>query len=336
MNILNVVIHQINKEDGQTGHDVRLIESLEPLDCNNELVSEIINHLNESFSKRNIIRAVFDDTSPNGFVNSINDFQNIDLMAISRTLVNNLYQQIMNIAPAKGGYIIFALYDSMGQNYLGVFLVRKTLGSNIEFNEDTQNWGLEMVRYLDVKNFAMGLRINLTTYLANQGSRYLQLVRGNTDIARYFEDWVGISSRTSESIDGNSFFEVINQIEIPAHINLTRDEIKQRIYNYARDSNDNNINIRELSNHIFGSEEYIIDYCERMDIDLSHEFKLRGNQLRRFFKISVTVDGITLQASYDKFNPNEIEVLDDCVIIRSPALVHEIRESQGNINDDTA
>lgn len=34
--------------------------------------------------------------------------------------------------------------------------------------------------------------------------------------------------------------------------------------------------------------------------------------------------------------PNEIEVSDDCVIIRSPALVREIRDRQGNINDDTA
>lgn len=330
MEIESVVVHKIEKEEGDTGADnVHLIISEAYLDNANEQILNIVNTLNASFSDRIVQRAIFSDLDF-GFQRTIADFNNINLLAVSQILCASLHQRMLasTLSSAKGGYLIFTLYNHMNYNYLGVFFVRKTTGSNLEFQDPDSSWDLELVRYLDVKHFAMGVRINITTLLANEDSRYLQLVKGNTNISDYFIDWIGVTNPTSESIDAQKLFEIINDIDL--NHNQDRDEVKRQIFNYAKEQTNRLINIRNLSDYVFGDPERILNYCESQQIEISHEFKLKGKALNKFYKISARTDGIWLQANYDKFNGDDIEVLDEdgAILIRSQELVDIINEQR--------
>lgn len=331
MEIDSVVIHKIEKNEGETGaENIRLIISQEYLDNTNEQVLNMIETLNVSFSERTVQRAILSDVN-SGFQQTINDFNHIDLLSVSENLCSNLPQQIQNLSSAKGGYLVFTLYKHMNYDYLGVFLVRNTIGANLEFQDPDNSWDIELVRYLDVKHFAMGARINITNLLTNQNSRYLQLVKGNTNVSGYFTNWIGVSNPTSESIDAENLFEIINNIEIDD--NQNRDDIKRQVYNYAKEQTDRLINVRSLSDYIFGDSEKILNFCEAEDIEISYEFKLKGKALNKFYKISAKSNGIWLQASYDKFNGEDIEIIDDgdgkgSVLIRSQELVNIINEQR--------
>ena len=332
MEISSVVVHKIEKEEGTNDEQsTTLIESDSYLDVSNEQIVKIVETLNNAFTRRTVNRATLSDTT-SGFRLTINDFDNIDLLDKSQLLCRILRQQIFNVPNAKGGYLIFTLYQSGNYRYLGVFFVRKTTGSNIEFQNPDNSWEVELVHYLDVNHFAMGVRINIDNLLNIPDSRHLQLVKGNTEVSSYFINWIGISNPISESIDAENLFGIINNIDIEE--GLDRDEIKRQVYNYAKNQTNSLINIRSLSDYIFEDSEKIINYCDAQGIEISHEFKVKGKSLRKFYKITAQADGILLQANYDKFNETDIQVLDDeTIIIKSQELVRIIDE-QKNRSDD--
>lgn len=333
MEIESVVVHQIDKEEGTNdAESAILITSESYLDIENEQIIKIVETLNNAFSKRTINRAILSDLEL-GFKSTIDNFEDFDLLAVSQLLCTNLHQQIFNLSSAKGGYLVFTLYRALNYNYLGVFFVRKTTGSNIEFQDPNNSWEIELVRYLDVKHFAMGVRVNISNLLNNPDSRYLQLVKGNTEISDYFTNWIGVSNPTSENIDAENLFEIINHIDLDDDVD--RDEIKRQIYNYARTQTNRLINVRNLSEYIFQDPDKIIDYCNEQNIELSHEFKLKGKHLKKFYKITAQADGIFIQASYDKFNDHDIQVLDSegSILIRSQELVNIINEQRQGSTD---
>ncbi|WP_321155553.1 nucleoid-associated protein [Psychrobacter sp. LV10R520-6] len=302
------------------------------INSENEQIIEIVETLNSAFSNRTINRAVLSEIEL-GFKSTIDDFENIDLLTVSQLLCTNLYQQIFNLSSAKGGYLVFTLYRVASHNYLGVFFVRKTTGSNIEFQNPNNSWDLELVRYLDVKHFAMGVRINISNLLNNPDSRYLQLVKGNTNVSDYFTNWIGISNPVSENIDAGNLFEIINNIELDEGVD--RDEVKRQVYNYAKNQSNRLVNIRSLSEYVFEDPNKIIDYCDSQNIEISHEFKLKGKFLNKFYKITAQADGIWIQANYDKFNEEDIRILDDneTILIKSQDLVRIINEQKHRSTD---
>ena len=217
MNIRTVVIHEIKKRETETGADIFLTN--EALDSNDPQIVDIISSLDASFSRKTLRRAKFSD---DGFKTVISDFNNIDLVDSSRKLVEKLKDGIQNIPAAKGGYLVFCQYTRTVR-YLSVFLVRNTQGSRLR-EMGNQKWDITSIMYLDVEHFAMGVRINLD--LLDSDDRYLQLVKGNTDISGYFEKWVGVEDQKQETKDGEALYQITNTIEIPNDIE-SRDELKR-------------------------------------------------------------------------------------------------------------
>ena len=172
----------------------------------------------------------------------------------------------------------------------------------------------------------MGVRINLD--LLDSDDRYLQLVKGNTDISEYFENWVGLKDRTHETKDGEALYELINNIDLPNYIE-NRDDLKKNVFDYVSNKPSKTVNLRELSQHLYDDEEKIPAYCDENNIDIDGEFKLRREQLNKFYKVSISAGGIKLEAPRSNFSQAGISVSDDgeTVLIRSRALADEIKKN---------
>lgn len=319
MNIHSVAIHEIVKGDQSTGASLFLTNNY--LESSNENVATIITTLDASFSNKTIRRAKF---SEDGFKQTIENFNNFDLLSCSRALTEKLKDGIQNIPAAKGGYLVFCKYYST-RTFLSVFLVRNTKGAFLK-RAGNDSWDIESPMYLDIEHFAMGVRINLDTLNSDSEDRYIHLAKGNTDISEYFENWIGIDDTKQEAKDGDALYQIANNINLPDGIS-DRDEFKKQIFDYANGRPSKIVNLSELSTYLYDDSSFITNYCNENDFDIDGEFRLAGNQLKRFVKVSVTAGGIKLEASRDKFNPTGISVSDDCtmVTIRSLELAAEIR-----------
>lgn len=325
MQLNSVVIHEIKKEINTTEASEYLSDSV--LDVTDEKVIKILSSLTESFSKKTLKRAKF---SADGFRENFDNFTNIDMLEFSRILTVKLKNNIRGISPAKGGYLVFATY-TFNQDFLVIFLVRNTEGSKLTPSDGS--WDLDSTKYLDVEHFAMGVRINLSVLNdLDSDDRYISLVRGNTDISSYFEDWVGLDDPKQENKDAQALYNIANQIDLPDNI-TNRDNLKKIIFDFAKSKVGNVVNLRELSSFIFNDENAIVEYCENNNIDIDGEFKLSGINLKRFYRISVKANNIELSAPRNSFNPNMIEVIDEKIVIHSQELAQQIeRELNSNID----
>jgi len=321
MELKSVVIHEIKKQEAVTGAELFLTHN--ELDKTNEKVIEIISKLDESFSKKTIRRAKF---ANDGFKSVIADFGNINLITVSSALAQKLKDGIQNIPAAKGGYLVFCTYKST-RMFLSVFLVRNTSGSLLKL-ADNQSWDIESIMYLDVDHFAMGVRINLDVLTTESDDRYIHLVKGNTDISDYFENWVGIDDTKQEAKDGDALYEMANKIDLPEGM-ADRDALKKQIFDYVSGRPSKIVNLRELSDYLYKDSDKIVTYCSDNDLDIDGEFKLSGAQLKKFVRVSIVAGGIKLEASRDKFSASGISVSQDGVVvhIRSKELADAIKEN---------
>ena len=219
MIIKSVVIHEVIKKSKSTEADVYISEEL--LDVNDSKIKRIVSLLDESFSKRSLRRSRF---SEDGFKEDIDSFKNYSILDISRKLTRKLKNNIKGIPQAKGGYLIFTEFESRN-NFLAIFLVRNTDGTKLK--QSGKSWDLDSTLYLDVEHFAMGAKINLS--LLNDGSeeRYISMVKGNTDISQYFENWIGVDDTKKENIDADALYDIANHIDLPDNIE-NRDVLKKQ------------------------------------------------------------------------------------------------------------
>ena len=323
MQISSLIIHEVIKESNSTTATVYLSE--EALDVTDENIQNIVISLENSFNKKTPKRAKF---SEDGFKAKIDDFTNYNLVEVSKELTTTLKDNIQNISASKGGYLVFTEYEN-NHSFLAVFLVRNTDGTKLV--QSGNSYDLNSTQYLDVEHFAMGAKINLFLFNSDSDDRYISLAKGNTDIAGYFENWIGLDDSKQENKDAEALYEVSNNITLPSGIE--RDELKKMIHDFAKTRPSKIINIRELSQFLYEDENIMPDYCTSNDIDIDGEFKLTGKNLSKFYKVSVRADNIELSAPRSSFTPNMIDIDGDKIIINSSALVQQIQATM-QINED--
>ncbi|MFK5948206.1 MAG: nucleoid-associated protein [Methylococcales bacterium] len=323
MKIESIVIHEIEKKDGSTGAEAYITD--ECLD--NDAYTNIVEKLDRSFLNKTLKRAKF---SEEGFKSIIKNFSNFSLLDVSKSLTKKLKNEIKNVAPAKGGYLVFCRY-TISDEFFAVFIVRNTESEFLKQKDikGKKSWDINPAVYLDSEHFAMGVRINLDV-LNNpkNDDRYISLVKGTTDISKYFENWVGLDDTKQESKDADALYNLSNNIDLPEDIK-SRDDFKKRIFDYAKARGRKPINMRDLSKHLYDNENTITEYCDKNNIDIDGEFKLSPKNRNRFYKISVKAGDIELIAPRSNFSGDGIAVSKDgkSVVIKSKELADKIRES---------
>lgn len=328
MEIRSVIAHIIDKKVNETNNANTQLSEQELNERDNQVI-KIVESLEEAFGKKTLKRAKFSD---NGFLEVTRDLEGIDFMELSKQLTTKLKDIITNSLKAKGGYLLFVKYITT-HNFIGIFLVRNKNGSKLTLANDGI-WNIDISQHLDIENFAMGVKINLTIFNdTDLDSRYISLMKGNTDVSQYFETWIGLDDSKEESRDANALYCIANNIELPDDVN-DRDELKKKIYDFAKSSRNRRVNLRDLSRHLYGDENTIPNYAERNEIDVDGEFKLSGNNLRKFHKVFVKADNIELSAPRTSFNSDEIDVVGDQIVIRSKALAEKLQVELSNTSDE--
>ncbi len=321
MNIKSVVVHEIKKAEKATGAEIILTDKA--LDHTDAKIIDIVTKLDESFGKKTLKRAKFND---DGFKKTIPDFSAINLLKKSKELTTNLKANIQNIPAAKGGYLLFCEYEST-KKFLAVYLIRDTKSPLFKLKEDN-SWDVIDSHHLEIEHFAMGAKINLDILNSKSDDRYIALIKGNTDVSGYFENWIGIDDTKQETKDADALYEISNQIDLPN--GLIRDEFKKSIYDFANSQTSKVINLRALSKHLYDNEDTITKYCEEKSIDIDGEFKLTRSQLSKFIKIVIKVGEIELRAPRGSFKPNGIEVNGESVVIHNKefaiALIQKLKD----------
>jgi len=335
MHLTKLVVHELIKVSGSTHVNLITSDQLIPVDDQSE---SLVTALLKSYSGDKILYAEFDSSPGKYFPVRFDTYKQSqrtdrDFLDFSIDSIGNLVTFIQPKTLARGGYLVFAEYSNNGTNFTSIFLIRDTEGKLLK--RVNNSYEIKTIEYLDTNNLAMACRIN-ENKIANGESNYLSFTRHRQqEVSDYFTDWISAAQLESSTEFTNSLYNIINNIPLPVNVEtnapFTIDEVRNMVYENAKNNAQRNINILTLSEQIYGNPTTISDYAEENNISIDTEFRYDKRALKKFIQLSVSKDGISLKFSrgdsgtkvrFSEENPNQ-------VIIESTNFANALRVEVG-------
>lgn len=333
MVLKKIIIHELVKEQGINDAFEFLSTTLLPV---GEQTIDLIEKLDKSFKKDSITYALFRREDglnfPNLFDEYVNNEQNNDLfLDFTQRALHKLRDLIHGVIFAKGGYVVFAEYEVNLYNYFGVYLIRDEKGILFNRNENNHTFTINQVKYLNTNKLAMGSRINVNRYLANDG-KYIAMIKNNlADFSDYFNYWISIEQPESSTEYTDALYQIISNINAPINPDTdeeyTVDEYRKKVHDYINTRPNKIVNIAEMSSFFYEDDTYISNYADENNYIIDSEFKVDGRSLKKFWKLDINADGIQLKFAKGDFN-TKIKFSEDnpnLILIESHRFANKLR-----------
>jgi nucleoid-associated protein len=335
MKIKNVIIHEIKKTAQQTG--AKIVISNTCMDATGEVIIGLIENLNERYKNKSETYGVFDATNETRFHEEFKDYHakptEAAFIKFTKKTAGDLKDIITNIAPAKGGFLVFARYTSY-KDFIGIFLVRDTDGLLFKRNSAIKNFSIKKAQHIDFEKMAMACRINMQAFKDDE-QRYLSFINKKSDsLSQYFSNWISATDNESDETDTHYLYKLLKSVDPPLDADgkvQTKEALLEKVYKHIYAA-DRRVNVQELSKMFYNDENLLTNYANSNDLRITAEFKAHKTVLRKFVQIRARANNIEIIFSKDlynttvripKDNPNQI-------IIDSAELANKIRGEVGN------
>lgn len=335
MELNRLIIHELKKEARSTDTEIHLSQELLPIDNNS---SKLIERLLKSYQGDKILYAEFDDSPGKYFPEQFGTYRDTemldeDFILFTQNTTGNLETIIKSKVLARGGYIVFAEYNIGETDFVVIFLIRDTEGQILR--RSANGYRIQPVEYLDTNHLAMACRIN-ENKIDSEEINYISFTRlRQQDVADYFTDWISIKQLESSTEYTNKLYEIINSLPLPTNPannqTYSIDEVRNMVYENAKNNGNHNIDLRTISRQIYGNENIINDYIEEHNISIDSEFRYDKRVMRKFIQIYVRKDGITLK--YSRGDSRKVRISEEdpnLILIESESFANALRQQLDN------
>ncbi len=332
MKIHYLVIHELKKEPNQKTAHVELSHTLSSL---SDSSTELIDQLNEKYTYHEKY-AVFNEKQKEAFSQHYETFHresNSDtFLRFTQNTLLLLEKKIKHVGRAKGGFFVFADYQTPQANFCSVFLIRDKTGLLFKKDKKSSTFEVKPTTHLDIEKLAMGCKINKLKY-SQREPNYLSLLETRMqDLSDYFISWIGAEKLEDNKQYTSNLYEIVNHIDRPVIDNkkLTREEFKKQVYHYWKNQPSKLINLIDLGKEFYGEENKtaLVKFAQEKQLIIDTHFKPDAKEMNKFYKIHVSGDHITLSFDYAALNKSLIldPKQDDTILIRSQELYHKIKQ----------
>ncbi|MDR0437199.1 MAG: nucleoid-associated protein [Bacteroidales bacterium] len=205
INLQGFVVHKINKIAGERNRtSVKLAKALiTPADKERRFIAIT----SEAYYKKSApTYGIFDDLENNKFrkaLVSYNKAKPQNFYDFSCSCMKHYDDKIKDVAPATGGFIVFAHYSDTAKQSEFVLVLAINNKDGYVFNEDKLT--IEDIKNIDLNKIDFACQINITKwndYLNNPNSEiktYLSLIKGNKELSIYFMNFIGSANKTTNT-----------------------------------------------------------------------------------------------------------------------------------------
>jgi nucleoid-associated protein len=330
---MRTIIHEIKKQSGAIDNVITTLSDV--LIDQNENSENLIGLLRNSFNNDDRLSYAKFNTAPDRYFPTrfnnyfTSDLSDVEFIQFTVDATNNLETIINRIVGAKGGYLVFTEYDSVGSNFTSIFLVRDTEG--IIFNRTARTYSIEKIDYLNTDKLAMACRINHNKY-EEATEKFLTFTKHRQQtVSDYFYDWIASDQTENSAEYTKALLQIVNNIDLPANRDtgeiLTLNEFRDRVSEFIS-IRDGLVSLIDLGNHFYDDPNKIINYARENDYIIDSTFKTHSREMQKFKNIYINRDGINLKAARGDMgvkirlgdNPN-------IVIIESPQFATAVRNA---------
>ncbi|RDF04304.1 nucleoid-associated protein YejK [Haemophilus parainfluenzae] len=302
-----IVLHQLVKHAENETTTMESVLRDELLAITPE-VEQMMLQLHQGYQNKGKAFGVFQENSI--FAQDLNRLleNEINFLNFSQQSTKLLAQELGKYNFADSGTLILCQYNFLATDYLFIAL----LDSRISMLVD-ENLEIRRTEYLDITQFDIAARINLTDLQVNANSnRYLTFIKGRVGrkISDFFMDFLGAEEGLNPQVQNQCLLQAVNDYCEQGELNKEQTQaVKKQVFEYCKGqlASGDEIALTELSANLPTlNERPFVTFTEEQDYGLEETIPPVRSALKTLAKFSGSGKGVTLSFDADLLN-NRIE-----------------------------
>jgi len=302
-----IVLHQLVKHAENETTTMESVLRDELLTITPE-VEQMMLQLHQGYQNKGKAFGVFQENSI--FAQELNRLleNEINFLNFSQQSTKLLAQELGKYNFADSGTLILCQYNFLATDYLFIAL----LDSRISMLVD-ENLEIRRTEYLDITQFDIAARINLTDLQVNANSnRYLTFIKGRVGrkISDFFMDFLGAEEGLNPQVQNQCLLQAVSDYCEQGELNKEQTQaVKKQVFEYCKGqlASGDEIALTELSANLPTlNERPFVTFTEEQDYGLEETIPPVRSALKTLTKFSGSGKGVTLSFDADLLN-NRIE-----------------------------
>ena len=302
-----IVLHQLVKHAENETTTMESVLRDELLTITPE-VEQMMLQLHQGYQNKGKAFGVFQENSI--FAQDLNRLleNEINFLNFSQQSTKLLAQELGKYNFADSGTLILCQYNFLATDYLLIAL----LDSRISMLVD-ENLEIRRTEYLDITQFDIAARINLTDLQVNANSnRYLTFIKGRVGrkISDFFMDFLGAEEGLNPQVQNQCLLQAVSDYCEQGELNKEQTQaVKKQVFEYCKGqlASGDEIALTELSANLPTlNERPFVTFTEEQDNGLEETIPPVRSALKTLTKFSGSGKGVTLSFDADLLN-NRIE-----------------------------
>ena len=302
-----IVLHQLVKHAENETTTMESVLRDELLTITPE-VEQMMLQLHQGYQNKGKAFGVFQENSI--FAQDLNRLleNEINFLNFSQQSTKLLAQELGKYNFADSGTLILCQYNFLATDYLFIAL----LDSRISMLVD-ENLEIRRTEYLDITQFDIAARINLTDLQVNANSnRYLTFIKGRVGrkISDFFMDFLGAEEGLNPQVQNQCLLQAVSDYCEQGDLNKEQTQaVKKQVFEYCKGqlASGDEIALTELSANLPTlNERPFVTFTEEQDYGLEETIPPVRSTLKTLTKFSGSGKGVTLSFDADLLN-NRIE-----------------------------
>ena len=302
-----IVLHQLVKHAENEATTMESVLRDELLTITPE-VEQMMLQLHQGYQNKGKAFGVFQENSI--FAQDLNRLleNEINFLNFSQQSTKLLAQELGKYNFADSGTLILCQYNFLATDYLFIAL----LDSRISMLVD-ENLEIRRTEYLDITQFDIAARINLTDLQVNANSnRYLTFIKGRVGrkISDFFMDFLGAEEGLNPQVQNQCLLQAVSDYCEQGELNKEQTQaVKKQVFEYCKGqlASGDEIALTELSANLPTlNERPFVTFTEEQDYSLEETIPPVRSALKTLTKFSGSGKGVTLSFDADLLN-NRIE-----------------------------
>ena len=302
-----IVLHQLVKHAENETTTMESVLRDELLAITPE-VEQMMLQLHQGYQNKGKAFGVFQENSI--FAQDLNRLleNEINFLNFSQQSTKLLAQELGKYNFADSGTLILCQYNFLATDYLFIAL----LDSRISMLVD-ENLEIRRTEYLDITQFDIAARINLTDLQVNANSnRYLTFIKGRVGrkISDFFMDFLGAEEGLNPQVQNQCLLQAVSDYCEQGELNKEQTQaVKKQVFEYCKEqlASGDEIALTELSANLPTlNERPFVTFTEEQDYGLEETIPPVRSALKTLTKFSGSGKGVTLSFDADLLN-NRIE-----------------------------
>ena len=303
----HIVLHQLVKHAENETTTMKSVLRDELLTITPE-VEQMMLQLHQGYQNKGKAFGVFQENSI--FAQDLNRLleNEINFLNFSQQSTKLLAQELGKYNFADSGTLILCQYNFLATDYLFIAL----LDSRISMLVD-ENLEIRRTEYLDITQFDIAARINLTDLQVNANSnRYLTFIKGRVGrkISDFFMDFLGAEEGLNPQVQNQCLLQAVSDYCEQGELNKEQTQaVKKQVFEYCKGqlASGDEIALTELSANLPTlNERPFVTFTEERDYGLEETIPPVRSALKTLTKFSGSGKGVTLSFDADLLN-NRIE-----------------------------